>query len=161
MQSLAPSGRLGGYTRSYPACTTASSLPLGAGVPSPARSAGPAWLLKAIDAPQRMRLSDPYRGAGRSGIRAADRVLEVGCGSGFFTPALSAAVGACGAVDSIDLHPMSVAATRENVGREHLSNVTVTEADAHETAFADGAFDAVVVHGVVLAPSSRRVAGAR
>lgn len=109
-------------------------------------------LLSWMESDRRRAFNDPQSIVGLSGIAAGQRVLEIGCGSGFFTPALSALVGPEGWVDSIDLHPLAVEATTRKARECGLANVRVTRADAHQTGLPEASFDAAVLYGVVPAP---------
>lgn len=109
-------------------------------------------LLNGMDSPFRKRFNDPQRLITASGICAGQTVLEVGCGSGFFTPALSDAVGENGFVQSIDLHPMSVETVSRKMKELGTNSVNVSQADAHQTDFSDASFDAIILYGVVPAP---------
>lgn len=109
-------------------------------------------LLEGMDSPFRNRFNDPEKLIKASGLLPGQTVLEVGCGSGFFTPTISEIVGKTGQVESIDLHPMAV----ETVNRKMLTlgrkNVRVSQADAHQTVYPEESFDTIIVYGVVPAP---------
>ena len=105
-----------------------------------------------LESDSRLRLNNPGQLAEASGVKNGQRVLEVGCGSGFFTPALSELVGKTGFIESIDLHPAAVEQTTEKLSKLNADNVRVTLGDAHCTGFPDESFDMVIVYGVVPAP---------
>ncbi len=109
-------------------------------------------LLHGLEGSFRYRFNDPHQLVRAAGIKAGQTVLEVGCGSGFFTPALSDAVGEQGLVQSIDLQPLAVEATGQKMVALGKQNVRVSSADAHATEFPDASFDTIVVYGVVPAP---------
>ena len=74
--------------------------------------------------------------------RPGERVLDVGCGSGFYVTELLDQVGREGSVTGVDRAPamLAVAAKRAE-GRD---NVAFYEADATNLPVPDGAFDAAV-----------------
>jgi demethylmenaquinone methyltransferase/2-methoxy-6-polyprenyl-1,4-benzoquinol methylase len=117
-------------------------------------------LLKALESRFRYCFNDPVKLVEASGIQIGQTVLEIGCGSGFFTPALSDIVGAQGVVHAIDYHPMGVEATSQKMHRLRKQNVLVSKADAHTTDFPDATFDTIILFGVVPAPviSEKRLA---
>jgi demethylmenaquinone methyltransferase/2-methoxy-6-polyprenyl-1,4-benzoquinol methylase len=117
-------------------------------------------LLNALESRFRYRFNDPVRLVEASGVQTGQTVLEIGCGSGFFTPALSDIVDEQGVVHAIDYHPMGVEATRQKMRQQGRQNVHVSRADAHETDFPDASFDTIVLFGVVPAPviSEKRLA---
>jgi len=78
-----------------------------------------------------------------AGIRAGQRALDVGCGTGALTGELVERLGP-GAVVAADPSPPFVAAVRER-----FPDVEVHEAAAEHLPFADGAFDATLAQLVV------------
>jgi phosphatidylethanolamine/phosphatidyl-N-methylethanolamine N-methyltransferase len=75
----------------------------------------------------------------RMGIRAEDRLLEVGVGTG-----INAALYPSGcSVTGIDLSDSMLEKARDRVARKGLRNVRLIEMDAADLKFADGAFDIV------------------
>jgi len=109
-------------------------------------------VLGAMDGRGRRCLHDPEALVQASRISSGARVLEIWCGSGFFTPALSAPVCPAGAVEAVDKEPLAVEVTEAKVRALGLTNVHVGVADAHRTTFPDGSFDAAIVYGVVPGP---------
>ncbi len=108
--------------------------------------------LAGLEGSFRYHINNPQKLIKASGVQAGQTVLEVGCGSGFFTPALSDIVGEQGLVQSIDLHPVAVETTDRKMQTLKKHNVRVSKIDAHETGFPDESFDTVLVYGVVPAP---------
>ncbi len=75
-------------------------------------------------------------------VRPASRVLDVGCGPGYFARMLAGAVGPQGAVVGIDAAPeMTAYASRKARG---LANCRFQPGTAESLAFPDAAFDVVV-----------------
>ena len=109
-------------------------------------------MLSWLDAPSRNRFGDAETLVEASGIQPGQRVLEIGCGSGYFTPAIAEKTGENGFTEAVDLHPSAVEATREKAAQMNIQNIRVSRADAHETDFADGAFDVIILYGIVPAP---------
>jgi ubiquinone/menaquinone biosynthesis C-methylase UbiE len=109
-------------------------------------------VLAVMDARLRRRINDPDEIVRRTGLEPGQRVLEIGCGSGYFTPSLAAQVGPEGGVVAIDVQPLAVEITGEKVRRLGLANVDVRVADAHHMDFPASCFDAVSLYGVVPGP---------
>jgi arsenite methyltransferase len=89
------------------------------------------------DVLRRRRLVHEALGAARG-----DRVLDVGCGPGFFVSELLDRVGPEGAVVGVDGSPEMLAAAARRC--EGHANVAFHEADATALPVADGAFDRVL-----------------
>jgi arsenite methyltransferase len=77
-------------------------------------------------------------------LRTGERVLEVGCGGGFYTYEVAQCVGPTGRVCAIDLSADQVAAAQSHCAE--LAWVTCRVADAAALPYEDGVFD--VVYGV-------------
>jgi ubiquinone/menaquinone biosynthesis C-methylase UbiE len=77
-----------------------------------------------------------------TGVRYGDRVLDVGCGPGYFARMLAEATGPGGSVVGIDAAPEMT----EYAGRRarRLTNCRFQPGAAEAIPFADGAFDVVV-----------------
>lgn len=88
-----------------------------------------------------------YRRLARlTGARPGDRVLDIGCGSGAFTRALTRRVGTNGSVVGIDPAPEMVTfANRRTPGGRARTGERTSYAvmAAEELSFADGSFDGV------------------
>jgi demethylmenaquinone methyltransferase/2-methoxy-6-polyprenyl-1,4-benzoquinol methylase len=109
-------------------------------------------MLTGLESPVRYRFSSPEKLVRAAGIEAGQRVLEMGCGSGFFTPSIATMAGENGLVQAIDLQPVAVAETEAKVNKLNLTNVRITQANAEDTGFPAGSFDLVLLYGVVPSP---------
>lgn len=102
----------------------------------------PASKARSLLNPARRLVQSPGRIVRALGVDTCARVLEVGCGPGYFSPAVSAAVPD-GQLVLADLQlPMLLHARRRTSAR---LNVRLVQLDATGLAFHSGAFDAVVV----------------
>lgn len=79
-------------------------------------------------------------------LQPADRVLEVGTGSGFITACLASLSGH---VTSVDIHADFTAAASQRLQDAGLANATLVTGDAVEAFQPEGLFDALVVTGAV------------
>jgi SAM-dependent methyltransferase len=76
-------------------------------------------------------------------------VLDVGCGPGSITLGLAELV-APGRVVGIDVQPSQIEQARALAGARGVANVRFEAADLYRLPFADGTFDAVFAHGVLM-----------
>jgi ubiquinone/menaquinone biosynthesis C-methylase UbiE len=79
-------------------------------------------------------------------------VLEVGCGTGYFTVPAARLIGDKGRLVAIDVVPESVELVSRKVQVADLKNVCVIRADALCTGLASESFDAVLLFGVIPSP---------
>ena len=79
-------------------------------------------------------------------------VLEIGCGTGYFTIPTARRLGERGRLVAMDTLRMSVDAVTTRVRAAGLINVEVIRGDALDTGLAEHRFDIVLVFGVIPAP---------
>jgi ubiquinone/menaquinone biosynthesis C-methylase UbiE len=73
--------------------------------------------------------------------RSGDRVLDVGCGDGYFTRIMANAVGAAGTALGIDPSPEAIARARKVT---RAANCTFSEGVAEHLNASEGSYDVVV-----------------
>lgn len=81
-------------------------------------------------------------------LSANQKVLDIGCGTGFLTYEIANQVGENGSVYAIDKEPDMVRATKERC--EGMQHVNATEGDVTALAFAENRFDAATCTQVLL-----------
>ena len=87
----------------------------------------------------------------RLALQPGESVLDVGCGTGVFLPALAALVGAEGRIVGLDHSAAFLDETRKRLTGASLSDqVELVEGDAHHLPFADATFDAVHCERVLM-----------
>jgi SAM-dependent methyltransferase len=91
-------------------------------------------------------------------LRAGDRVLDLGSGSGMDAFCAGASVGATGRVIGVDFTDAQVANATRLAERHRVENVRFVEASIDRLPFDDGSFDVVISNGVInLSPVKQRV----
>jgi ubiquinone/menaquinone biosynthesis C-methylase UbiE len=101
----------------------------------------------------RYKFFGPKRILEGAGIRSGMKVLEVGCGTGFFTIAAGQMLGDNGSLIAMDRLPISVETVAKKVQEANLSNVVqVIKGDALDTKLEKEGFDEVIIFGVIPAP---------
>ncbi len=119
-----------------------------------------------MESPLRRKFSDPVKVLKGAGTQSGKGVLEIGCGTGFFTIPAAKLVGDEGCVYAIDSHPVAIEQVAKKVRDAGLTNVRLIKADALETGLASDCIDLVLLLGVIpsatlplgrLLPEMRRV----
>lgn len=106
-----------------------------------------------MESPLRRKLSDPVKILKAAGIRSGQEVLEVGCGTGFFTIPAANLVGDEGHVYAIDSHPLAIEQVAEKIREAALTNVRLIKTDAIEAGLASNCMDLVLLFGVIPSPT--------
>jgi len=100
----------------------------------------------------RRKLNNPVKTLEAAGVRSGQEVLEVGCGSGFFTINAAKLVGDEGCVHAIDVYPPAIEFVREKIRDADISNVRLTNADGMDSELPSISFDLILLFGVIPAP---------
>lgn len=98
-------------------------------------------------------LHDPVKIMEGAEIRPGNTVLEVGCGSGFFTIPAARLIGEKGQLVAMDVLPAYVERVSQKVLTAELKNVRVMEGDALVTGLETASMDAVMLFGVIPFPA--------
>jgi ubiquinone/menaquinone biosynthesis C-methylase UbiE len=106
-----------------------------------------------MESPLRRRFLDPVRTLKAAGIRTGQEVLEVGCGTGFFTIPAAELVGEEGRVYALDPHPLAIEQVTRKVQASGLSNVRLIRSDATEAGLASASMDLALLFGVIPSPT--------
>ena len=101
----------------------------------------------------RHRFFDPVRSLKGAGIHSGQEVLEVGCGTGFFTIPAGALVGDSGRIYAIDPQPLAIKGVAKKVRDAGLTNIRLIRTDATEAGLARSSIDLVLLFGVIPSPT--------
>jgi ubiquinone/menaquinone biosynthesis C-methylase UbiE len=100
----------------------------------------------------RYRFFGPLKILSGADILPGQVVLEVGCGTGYFTLPAARLVGEQGCLVALDVLPESVELVSRKVQDAGLKNVRVVKGDALDTGLDAESFEAVLLFGVIPAP---------
>jgi SAM-dependent methyltransferase len=100
----------------------------------------------------RYKLFGPGKILAGAGVRPGTRILEVGCGTGFFTLAAARMVGEQGSLIAMDMLQASVDLVEKRVQAAGLSNVEVIQGDALDTKLESASCDQALIFGIIPAP---------
>jgi ubiquinone/menaquinone biosynthesis C-methylase UbiE len=109
-------------------------------------------LARAMESRFRYRFFAPEKILGGVAELRGQAVLELGCGTGFFTLPAARMIGDRGHLVAMDILEGSVALVSGKVKAAGLRNVRVVRGDALATGLEGGGFAVVVLFGVVPAP---------
>ncbi len=98
-------------------------------------------------------LHDPCKILQGAEFHPGDCVLEVGCGTGFFTMPAARMLGERGVLIAMDALPAYVERVEEKARSANLRNVRVIERDALNTGLEASSVDAVLLLGVIPFPA--------
>ena len=90
---------------------------------------------------------DPFKALKAAGVEPGQKVLEVGCGPGFFTVPAAKMVGEQGSVTALDINPRAVEHVREKIEQAGVTNATAICANAARTGLPHQSFDLVFLFG--------------
>ena len=92
---------------------------------------------------------NPYKLLKAAGLKPGQKVLEVGCGPGFFTmPAAKIVGGEEGVVYAADVHPLAIERAKGKIEREGMKNVKPMLANASDTGLPDQSIDLTFIFGL-------------
>lgn len=107
------------------------------------------WTIRVMhDNPLLPLVRNPYKLLKAAGLKEGQKVLEVGCGPGFFTMPAGKMVGDEGHVHAVDLHPRAVKRVEEKIEKAGLKNVTPICTNASNTRLHDGSVDLAFLFGL-------------
>jgi demethylmenaquinone methyltransferase/2-methoxy-6-polyprenyl-1,4-benzoquinol methylase len=100
----------------------------------------------------RYRFFSPMHILSGADIQPGQVVLEVGCGTGYFTLPAARLIGDQGCLVAMDVLPESIEFVSKKAQAANLRNVRVVKGDARDTGLESGSFDTVLLFGVIPAP---------
>jgi len=92
---------------------------------------------------------NPYRLLKAAGLKPGKKVLEIGCGPGFFTIPAAKIVGEKGVVYTLDNHLLAIERVQKKVKKEGIKNVEIILTDATKTGLPDKSIDVTFLFGFV------------
>jgi len=91
---------------------------------------------------------NPQRLLKAAGLKSGQKVLEVGCGPGFFTIPAARIVGEEGFVYAVDVHPLAIERVKEKIERGGIKNITPILTNASDTGLPDRSVDLAFIFGL-------------
>lgn len=107
------------------------------------------WIITLMhDNPLLPIFRNPYKLLRATGLKSGQKVLEVGCGPGFFTIPAAKIVGENGLIYAVDVNPLAIRRVKKKIEREHIKNVRPMLANASDTGLSDGIIDLAFIFGL-------------
>ena len=97
-------------------------------------------------------LMNPVKKLAIAGIQPGQAILEVGCGTGFFTIPAAQMVGDQGCIIAMDASYGFLKEVEKKVQKVNLKNVRIIQRDALSTGLEDESIDKVLLFGVIPFP---------
>lgn len=97
-------------------------------------------------------LMDPVKTLQYANIQAGQHVLEVGCGTGFFTIPAAQMIGNQGSLIAMDASSGFLKEVTTKVQKAGLTNVRIVQRDALDTKLETASIDVVLLYGVIPFP---------
>jgi len=92
---------------------------------------------------------DPYGKLKEAGLKPNQKVLEVGCGPGFFTIPAAQIVGEGGFIYAVDVNPLAIQRVRQKIEKEGVKNVEPLERSGSDTGLPDGSIELAFIFGTL------------
>ena len=106
----------------------------------------PAFIGRFLDSNLRRKIQPPNKLICRSGIKEGMQVLEIGCGSGAFTPFVARTVGEKGKVYALDIQPKMLKQLEQKMSipeNKDIKNVKLIHGSAYKLSFDNNSLDLV------------------
>ncbi len=106
----------------------------------------PAFIGRFLDSDLRRWVQPPGKLIEHSGIKSGMMVMDLGCGSGAFTPFVARVVGEQGKVYAVDIQPAMLRQLERKLakdGNQGIKNIEMKRANAYDLPLGDGTVDLV------------------
>ena len=107
------------------------------------------WSILMIhDNPLLPLFKNPHKILRQAGLKSGQKVLEVGCGPGFFTLPAADIVGDKGLVYAVDLNPYTIKRVQKKISRSGIKNIHPMCVNASHTGLTDQSIDTAFLFGL-------------
>ncbi len=107
------------------------------------------WMITLVhDNPLLPIFKNPYKILESAGLKKEQKVLEIGCGPGFFTIPASEMVGESGKVYAVDLNRFMIERVKRKIEEKNVKNVVAIVGNASKTNLPDESVDLVFIFGI-------------
>ena len=107
------------------------------------------WMISLMhDNPLLHHLKNPYSSHEAAGLKPGQKVLEVGCGPGFFTIPAAKMVGEKGVIYAVDVNQRAIKRVEEKMRKHGLSNIKPILGNAANSGLQEGSIDLAFILGL-------------
>jgi ubiquinone/menaquinone biosynthesis C-methylase UbiE len=107
------------------------------------------WMISLMhDNPLIPAIKKPHTTLEAAGLKPGQKVLEVGCGPGFYTIPAARIVGAEGMIYAVDVNPLAVKRIETKMRKYGMENIKPILGNAADCGIADGSIDLAFVFGL-------------
>lgn len=93
-------------------------------------------------------LSDPYTLLSDSGLEKGHKVLEIGCGAGYYTIPAAEMVSETGTIFALDINSLAMKDVEQKKKQKKLNNIILLRRDAMDTGLDTDSIDVSFLFGV-------------
>jgi ubiquinone/menaquinone biosynthesis C-methylase UbiE len=107
------------------------------------------WMISVMhDNPLLPYLKNPYRSLEAAGLKPGQKVIEVGCGPGFFTIPAAKMVGEKGLIYAIDVNQRAIKRVEEKIRKFGVDNIKPILGNAADSGLQDSSIDLAFIFGL-------------
>ena len=107
------------------------------------------WMISLMhDNPLLPHLKNPYRSLETAGLKPGQKVIEVGCGPGFFTIPAAKMVGEKGLIYAIDVNHRAIKRVEEKMRKYGIDNIKPILGNAADSGLQDSSIDLAFIFGL-------------
>jgi ubiquinone/menaquinone biosynthesis C-methylase UbiE len=107
------------------------------------------WMISLMhDNPLLPHLKNPYRSLETAGLKSGQKVIEVGCGPGFFTIPAAKMVGDNGIIYAVDVNQRANKRVEEKMRKYGIDNIKPILGNAADSGLQDSSIDLAFIFGL-------------
>jgi len=107
------------------------------------------WMISLMhDNPLLPHLKNPYRSLETAGLKPGQKVIEVGCGPGFFTISAAKMVGDNGIIYAVDVNQRAIKRVEEKMRKYGIDNIKPILGNAADSGLQDSSIDLAFIFGL-------------
>jgi ubiquinone/menaquinone biosynthesis C-methylase UbiE len=107
------------------------------------------WMIRLMhDNPLLPHLKNPYKLLEAAGLKPGQKVMEVGCGPGFFTIPAARIVGETGLIYAVDVNHRAIKSVEEKMREYGVENIRPVLGNAASSGLPDDSLDLAFIFGL-------------